>query len=218
MALGGSGIDTGAVEPPEVNMSRRALALLAVVALAVPAWAEGPQKGRQVPKTIKVELSGYSLDLNVPVTTPQPKVVRGVNLLQGLSRPLGPVTGTSVAATFAAAPAWPLPEWCTGDTVVFLPLVGPGYLGLRFHESGELLELKSVPDADPASAPWGLCWNYAQPTHPYTARLSGVVVAGSGRFHDAKGALEARFKSYCADPPDCGLSPFLVNATITLEK
>ncbi len=200
-------------------MSRRALALLAVVAVAVPAWAERPDKGcRPMPKTIKVELSGYSLDLNLPVTPAQPKAVRGVNLLQGHSRPFGPVTGTSVAATFAAAPVWPLPEWCTGDTVVFLPLVASGYLGLRFHESGELLEVKSVPDADPAAAPWGLCWNYAEPTHPYTARLSGVVVAGSGRFRDAKGTLEAGCNSYCADPPDCGLSPFLVNATITLEK
>jgi len=199
-------------------MSRRALALLAVLALVVPAWAEGPQKDRPMPKTINVELSGYALDLNLPVTPPQPKVVRGVNLLQGHSRPLGLVTGTSLAATFAAAPAWPLPEWCAGDTVVFLPLVAPGYLGLRFHESGELLELKSVPDADPASAPWGICWNYAEPTHPYTARLSGVVVAGSGRFHDAKGTTEVRFRSYCADPPDCGLSPFLLNATIRLEE
>jgi hypothetical protein len=171
-----------------------------------------------MPKTIRVELSGYTLDLNLPVTPPQPKVVRGINLLQGHSRPFGLVTGTSLAATFAAAPAWPLPEWCTGDTVVFLPLVAPGYLGLRFHESGELLEAKSVPDANPASAPWGICWDYAEPTHPYTARLSGVVVAGSGRFLDAKGTTEVRLKSYCADPPDCGLSPFLVNATINLEE
>ena len=73
----------------EVNM-RRVLAVLAVLALAVPAWAEGPERSRYTPKTIKVELSGYSVGLDLPVTPPQPKVVRGVNLLQGHSRPLGP--------------------------------------------------------------------------------------------------------------------------------
>ena len=198
-------------------MLRSALVAVAAVALVVPAKADGPGPDNPVPRTIKVELSGYNLDLNLPVTPPQPKVVRGINLMQGHSRPFGLVTGTSVAATFAAAPAWPLPEWCTGDAVVFLPLVASGYLGLRFHESGELLEAKSVPDANPAAAPWGICWNYAEPTHPYTARLSGVVIAGSGRFHDAKGTTEIRFTSYCADPPDCGLSPFLMSATIKLE-
>jgi hypothetical protein len=208
---------TSAVDPLEVNMPRRILAVLAVLALAVPALAEGPRTSSPAPKTIKVELSGYSVDLNLAGTPMPSKVVRGLNLLQGHSRPLGPVTATSVAATFAAAPAWPLPEWCTGD-VVFLPLIGSGYLGLRFHEGGELLEAKSVPDADPASAPWGLCWNYKEPTHPFTARLTGLVIAGSGRFHDAEGTTELHFKGYCADPPDCGLSPMLMNATIKLEK
>lgn len=198
-------------------MARGAFLALAVLALAVPTWAEGPGRSSYTPKVIKVGLSGYNVDLNLPVTPPQPKVVRAMNLLQGHSRPLGAVTGTSVAATFAAAPSWPLPEWCAGD-VVFLPLVGSGYLGLRFHERGELLEAKSVPDADPASAPWGVCWNYKEPTHPYTARLSGVVIAGSGRFHDAKGTTELHLEGYCADPPDCGLSPTLINVTITLEE
>ncbi len=197
-------------------MSRRALAVLAVVALAVPAWAEGPQRS-QVPKTIKVELSGYSLDLNLPVTPPQ-KVVRGINLMQGHSRPLGPVTGTSVAATFAAAPVWPLPEWCTGDTVVFLPLIKAGYMGLRFEPRGDLLEIKGVPDPDPASAPWGICWDYAAATHPYTLRASGEVIAGTGRFSGVKGTVLNPLRSFCPDPQDCGLTPILQKVTITLEK
>lgn len=199
-------------------MPRRVLVVLAVLALAVPALAEGPQKNCFVPKTIKVGLSGYSVDLSLAGTPTPAKVVRGLNLLQGRSRPLGPVTATNLAASFAPAPAWPLPDWCTGDTVVFLPLVASGYLGLRFEESGELLEAKSVPDPDPASAPWGLCWNYSDPAHPFTGRGSGVVIAGSGRFHDAKGTMEVHFEGFCADPPDCGLSPMLMNATIKLEK
>jgi hypothetical protein len=197
-------------------MSRRALAVLIVLAVTVPAWAEGPQKSCHTPKTVKVELSGYSVDLNLAGTPMPSKVVRGINLLRGRSRPLGPVTATNLGASFGA-PASP-PDWCPGDSVVFLPLVSSGYLGLRFEENGELLEAKSVPDADPASAPWGLCWDYLAPTHPYTGRVSGTVIAGSGRFRDVEGTFELHFKSYCADPPDCGLSPMLMNATIRLEK
>jgi hypothetical protein len=103
--------------------------------------------------------------------------------------------------------------------VVFLPLVKSGYLGLRFEESGELLEAKSVPDPVPASAPWGLCWDYATPTHPYTGRISqAVLLAGTGRFQDVTGTFELRLKSNCADPPDCALSPMLMNVTIKLDK
>jgi hypothetical protein len=200
----------------EVNMWRWVLAVL-VLALAVPAWADGPERSCYTPKTIKVELSGYSVGLDLPGTPSDKKVVRGFNLLQGRSRPLGLVTATSLGASFGA-PAWPLPEWCSGATVVFLPLVKSGYLGLRFEEDGELLEVKSEPDASPASAPWGLCWDYATTTHPYVGRVSGTVLAGTGRFHDATGTFELLFKSDCADPPDCALSPMLMNATIKLEK
>ena len=198
-------------------MSRRILAALAVLTFAVPAWAEGPQKNCSVPGTIQVELSGYSADLSMPGTPSASKVVRGFNLLQGRSRPLGPVTATNVAASFGA-PAWPLPDWCSGDTVVFLPLIKSGYLGLRFEENGDLLEAKSVPDPDPASARWGLCWDYMTTTHPYSGCLSGTVLAGTGRFRDARGTFELLIRSYCADPPDCALSPMLMNATIKLEK
>jgi hypothetical protein len=143
------------------------------------------------------------------------KVVRGLNLLQGWSRNLGPVTATSLGATFAA-PAWPLPDWCSGETVVFLPLVASGYLGLRFEQRGELLEAKSVPDPTPPSAPWGLCWDYV--TQDYAGRVSGTVIAGTGRFREVEGTFDLRFQSHCADLPDCALSPMLMDATIRLEK
>jgi hypothetical protein len=55
-------------------------------------------------------------------------------------------------------------------------------------------------------------------THPYTGRVSGTVIAGSGRFHELEGTFELHIESYCADPPDCGLSPILMNATIKLER
>ena len=198
-------------------MSRRVLAVLAVLALAVPAWAEGPKPDGSMPGKIEVKLSGYGVGLDLPGTPSDKKVVRGLNLLQGRSRPLGPVSATNVGASFGA-PSWPLPGWCTGDAVVFLPLITSGYLGLRFEENGDLLEAKSVPDPDPASAPWGLCWDYSTTTHPYTGRVSGTVIAGSGRFREAEGTFELDFTSYCADPPDCALSPMLMNATIKLEK
>jgi hypothetical protein len=198
-------------------MRCRLLAVSAVLVLAVSAWAEGPQRNGSTPRTIRVELSGYSVDLNPLTDPPTPKVVRGFNLLQGQSRPLGPVTATNTGASFGT-PAFPLPDWCSGETVVFLPLVKSGYLGLRFWERGELLEAKSVPDPDPPSAPWGLCYDYLAATHPFTAHLSGRVIAGTGRFEGVTGTLEARFAGSCADPPDCSLSPMSMSVVLKLEQ
>ena len=67
-----------AVNTREVNMSRRVLAVLAVLALAVPAWAEGPQKNCSTPKRIKVELSGYSVNLNPDPAQPVVRSFRRV--------------------------------------------------------------------------------------------------------------------------------------------
>ena len=85
-----------------------------------------------------------------------------------------------------------------------------GYLGLRFEATGELLQGKNVVDGSS-----GICYDYL--TNHYTGRVSGTVIAGTGRFHGAKGTMVNRLTGYCADPA-CVLSPMLENVTIELEK
>jgi len=184
-------------------MSRRVLAALAVLALAVPAWADGPQRSCSVPKTIKAELSGWSVSLSQP---DQPNPVRGLYLAQGRSS-LGPVSSTDIG--FVLGEYTPdLPEWCTGDAI-FIPVVGAGHIGLRFEATGELLQLTNALDG-------GICFDYM--TSHYTGRASGTVTAGSGRFHGAKGTWSSRLTGYCPDGSCTSLSPQLESLTIKLEK
>jgi hypothetical protein len=176
---------------------------MAVLALAVPAWAEGPQKTWPVPRTIKVELSGYSVNLNPPA---QPNPVRGLYLAQGRSS-LGPVSSTDIGFVTGEV-TFDLPEWCTG-TVVFIPVAEAGHVGLRFAATGELLQLTNAVEG-------GICFDYM--TNHYTGRTSGTVTAGSGRFHGAKGTWYSRLTGYCPDGTCTSLSPQTESLTIELEK
>ena len=188
-------------------MLRRVLAVMAVLALAVPVWAEGPQKNCSVPKTIKVELSGYGVNLNPG----EPAVVRGIGVYQGRSS-LGPVSSTDIGFNVAAYdPTVPTPEWCTGTTVVFLPVAEPGHLGLRFEATGELLQGKNVVDG--AS---GICFDWM--TNHYTGRALATIVAGTGRFQGAKGTMSGRLWGYCPEPECAFLSQLVRTMTIELEK
>jgi hypothetical protein len=199
---------TRAVVSREVNMSRRVLAVLAGLALAVPAWADGPHK-THMPKTIKVELSGYSINLNPDLTQP---VVRGFIHAQGRSS-LGPVSATNIGFLTGDF-TFVLPEWCSGTSVVFLPAIeaSSGYIGLRFDATGELLQLKQVIDDES-----GLCYDYM--TNHYTGRAGGTVIAGTGRFHGATGTMTGnRFGGYCPEPNCAFMSPMVASFTIELEK
>jgi hypothetical protein len=156
-----------------------------------------------VPRTIKVELSGYSVNLNPPA---QPNPVRGLYLAQGRSS-LGPVSSTDIGFVLGEY-TFELPEWCTGDAI-FIPVVGAGHIGLRFAATGELQQLTNAVKG-------GICFDYT--TNHYTGRASGTVTAGSGRFHGAKGTWSSRLTGYCADGSCTSLSPQLESLTIKLEK
>ena len=55
-------------------------------------------------------------------------------------------------------------------------------------------------------------------TSHYTGRVSGTVVAGSGRFHGATGTFKNYLTGYCPNGTCSPLWPHLESLTIELEK
>lgn len=187
-------------------MTRVFVVAVAAIALACPAWAQESADEAQ----IQVEWSGYSAVLTAGGTP-----VRGFAHMDGKSS-RGPVSGIIVNGQFGQ-PTMAVPDWCTGSSVVFAPLVGPGFGGVRFASTGDLLEFKSVPDADPPSADWGFCWDLT--TLKYTGRAIGVVIGGTGKFEAATGTVDIRFSGRCFEQ-NCStpLTPFTQTVVVALHK